>query len=116
MVHVVERAGRNGGAHILTCFATVRLIRQAPAAVRCTVYSAHPHDTQTLTRVIPSLSERRWFDSFLAWYFVAIWGSGFLATKIGLQYAAPFKVVPSALSGIGIAITCAGVALVAWKR
>ena len=36
------------------------------------------------------LSERRWFDSFLAWYFVAIWGSGFLATKIGLQYAAPF--------------------------
>lgn len=36
------------------------------------------------------LSEHRWFDSFLAWYFVAIWGSGFLATKIGLQYAAPF--------------------------
>lgn len=36
------------------------------------------------------LSERRWFDAFLAWYFVAIWGSGFLATKIGLQYAAPF--------------------------
>ena len=36
------------------------------------------------------LSERRWFASFLAWYFVAIWGSGFLATKIGLQYAAPF--------------------------
>ncbi len=29
-------------------------------------------------------------DSFLAWYFVIIWGSGFIATKTGLQYAAPF--------------------------
>jgi drug/metabolite transporter (DMT)-like permease len=27
---------------------------------------------------------------FLAWYFVIVWGSGFLATKTGLQYAAPF--------------------------
>jgi drug/metabolite transporter (DMT)-like permease len=26
----------------------------------------------------------------LAWYFVAVWGSGYLATKVGLQYAAPF--------------------------
>lgn len=32
----------------------------------------------------------RWVDGLLAWYFVAIWGSGFLATKIGLHYAAPF--------------------------
>ena len=29
-------------------------------------------------------------DSFLAWYFVLVWGGGFLATKAGLQYAAPF--------------------------
>ena len=29
-------------------------------------------------------------DSVLAWYFVIVWGSGFLATKVGLQYAAPF--------------------------
>ena len=35
-------------------------------------------------------SKHRWFDSLLAWYFVTVWGSGFLATKIGLQYAAPF--------------------------
>ena len=35
-------------------------------------------------------SRRRWFDSLLAWYFVSVWGSGFIATKIGLQYAAPF--------------------------
>ena len=36
------------------------------------------------------LSDRRWFDSLLAWYFVVIWGSGFLASKTGLLYAAPF--------------------------
>jgi len=30
------------------------------------------------------------FETCLAWYFVTIWGSGFLATKIGLMYAAPF--------------------------
>ncbi len=32
----------------------------------------------------------RTLDTFLAWYFVTVWGSGFLATKIGLQHAAPF--------------------------
>ena len=29
-------------------------------------------------------------DRVLAWYFVLMWGSGFLATKAGLHYAAPF--------------------------
>ena len=29
-------------------------------------------------------------DTLLAWYFVSVWGSGFIATKIGLQHAAPF--------------------------
>ena len=32
----------------------------------------------------------RGFDALLAWYFVTVWGSGFIATKIGLQYAPPF--------------------------
>ena len=32
---------------------------------------------------------QRWIDSLLAWYFVVVWGSGFVATKIGLQYAPP---------------------------
>ena len=36
------------------------------------------------------LGETPWFDAALAWYFVTVWGSGFLATKIGLQHAAPF--------------------------
>lgn len=26
----------------------------------------------------------------LAWYFVTVWGSGYLATKVGIQYAPPF--------------------------
>lgn len=38
----------------------------------------------------PPFYERRWFDTALAWYFVTVWGSGFIATKIGLQHAAPF--------------------------
>jgi hypothetical protein len=29
-------------------------------------------------------------DALLAWYFVAVWGAGYIATRIGLQYAAPF--------------------------
>lgn len=32
----------------------------------------------------------RWTDSALAWYFVIVWGSGFLATKVALQYTSPF--------------------------
>jgi drug/metabolite transporter (DMT)-like permease len=36
------------------------------------------------------VSERRWFETALAWYFVAVWGSGFIASKIGLQHAPPF--------------------------
>ena len=28
--------------------------------------------------------------ALLAWYFVAVWGAGYIATKIGLQHAAPF--------------------------
>jgi drug/metabolite transporter (DMT)-like permease len=30
------------------------------------------------------------FDTLLAWTFVLVWGSGYLASKTGLQYAAPF--------------------------
>jgi drug/metabolite transporter (DMT)-like permease len=39
---------------------------------------------------VTATAERRWLGTFLAWYFVSVWGSGFLATKIGLQYAPPF--------------------------
>jgi drug/metabolite transporter (DMT)-like permease len=39
---------------------------------------------------LQTFPERRWLESALAWYFVAVWGSGFIATKIGLQHAPPF--------------------------
>lgn len=44
----------------------------------------------TTPDVQPQFARRRWLDPLLAWYFVTVWGSGFLATKIGLHYAAPF--------------------------
>ena len=31
----------------------------------------------------------RWLNPLLTWYFVAVWGTGFIATKIALQHAAP---------------------------
>ena len=37
-----------------------------------------------------SMTPERFSSSFLAWYFVFVWGSGFIATKAGIQYAAPF--------------------------
>jgi drug/metabolite transporter (DMT)-like permease len=36
------------------------------------------------------LSHTRGSDALLAWYFVIVWGSGFVASKIGLQHAPPF--------------------------
>jgi hypothetical protein len=51
---------------------------------------------------VPAAADRRWPDTFLAGYFVAVRDSGSLAATIGLQYSAPF--------------TCRGVALVAWRR
>lgn len=33
---------------------------------------------------------RRNSSALLAWYFVVVWGSGYLASKVGLQYAPPF--------------------------
>lgn len=33
---------------------------------------------------------QRGIDTALAWYFVIVWGAGFLASKLGLQHAAPF--------------------------
>jgi drug/metabolite transporter (DMT)-like permease len=41
--------------------------------------------------VSPISFQGRGYDALLAWYFVAVWGSGFIATKIGLQYAPPFS-------------------------
>jgi len=59
------------------------------------------------------MSKQPWLTATLAWYFVTVWGSGFIATKIGLQYAPPFTFLT--LRFIGIAVTCLGVALAAWR-
>jgi drug/metabolite transporter (DMT)-like permease len=41
----------------------------------------------SLATPIPAEDRR---DTLLAWYFVIVWGSGYLASKTGLLYAAPF--------------------------
>ncbi len=41
-------------------------------------------------------------NALLAWYFVAVWGSGYIATKIGLQYAPPFTFLTLRF-GLGLA-------------
>ncbi len=38
-------------------------------------------------------SAPRWVDTALAWYFVTVWGSGFLASKVALHYAPPFTML-----------------------
>jgi drug/metabolite transporter (DMT)-like permease len=43
-----------------------------------------------LRTALPAPLSARAYESILAWYFVTVWGSGFLATKLGLQHAAPF--------------------------
>lgn len=44
----------------------------------------------------------RGLNTLLAWYFVAIWGSGFIATKVALQHAAPLTFLAIRF-GIGVA-------------
>ena len=51
-------------------------------------------------------------DSVLAWYFVLMWGSGYLATKTGLHYAAPFTFLTIRF---GFGIVCLGLWVLATK-
>lgn len=56
-------------------------------------------------------------NALLAWYFVAVWGSGYVFTKLGLQYApllAMFGLLPGPLALAGMAIACTGVAMTVW--
>lgn len=45
---------------------------------------------KSISSALPSSREAGRFDTLLAWYFVIVWGSGYLASKTGMQYAAPF--------------------------
>jgi drug/metabolite transporter (DMT)-like permease len=40
--------------------------------------------------IVPSRPRGGFSDALLAWFFVIVWGTGFIATKTGIQYAAPF--------------------------
>jgi len=44
----------------------------------------------SVTSARTAAARRPWADALLAWYFVAVWGTGYVATKVALQYAAPF--------------------------
>jgi drug/metabolite transporter (DMT)-like permease len=51
-------------------------------------------------------------NALLAWYFVAVWGFGYLATKAGLQYAPPFTFL-SLRFAFGLA--CLAPVVLLWK-
>src|SRR3954468_740099 len=51
-------------------------------------------------------------NALLAWYFVAVWGSGYVATKIGLQYAPPFTFLTLRF---GIGLLCLAPIVLLWK-
>jgi drug/metabolite transporter (DMT)-like permease len=62
-------------------------------------------------------SKGRWAEAALAWYFVAVWGSGFIATKVGLQHAAPFTFLTLRFAfGIACLVPIALVAQPQWPR
>jgi drug/metabolite transporter (DMT)-like permease len=59
------------------------------------------------------------FDSsrWLAWFFVTVWGSGYLASKVGLQYAPPFTFLTLRFAfGIALVVPLALVARPASPR
>jgi len=60
----------------------------------------------------PPPADRRWLDTFLAWYFVSVWGSGYLATRVGLEYAAPFTFLTLRFA-VGVALM---IPVVLWLR
>jgi drug/metabolite transporter (DMT)-like permease len=49
-------------------------------------------------------------SALLAWFFVSVWGSGYIATKAGLQYAPPFTFLALRFA-FGVAVL---VPLLAW--
>jgi drug/metabolite transporter (DMT)-like permease len=50
--------------------------------------------------------------ALVAWYFVAVWGAGYVATKAGLQYAAPFTFLSLRFL---FALICLAPVLLLWR-
>jgi drug/metabolite transporter (DMT)-like permease len=54
---------------------------------------------------------------WLAWFFVTVWGSGYLATKVGLQYAPPFTFLTLRFAfGVMLVLPLALLARPTWPR
>jgi len=54
---------------------------------------------------------------WLAWFFVTVWGSGYLATKVGLQYAPPFTFLTLRFAfGVLLVLPLALLARPVWPR
>jgi drug/metabolite transporter (DMT)-like permease len=65
------------------------------------------------------VSTPRAFESsrWLAWFFVIVWGSGYLATKVGLQYAPPFTFLTLRFAlGVLLVVPLAWLARPVWPR
>ena len=60
------------------------------AAGRALADTAIPTVAASAMRRCRHEHESRAESFMLGWYFVVVWGSGYLASKTGLQYAAPF--------------------------
>jgi len=59
------------------------------------------------------LDSSRW----LAWFFVTVWGSGYLASKVGLQYAPPFTFLTLRFAfGVLLVVPLALLARPVWPR
>lgn len=65
------------------------------------------------------MNAARTFDSsrWLAWFFVTVWGSGYLASKVGLQYAPPFTFLTLRFAfGVALVLPLALLARPTWPR
>src|SRR5262245_38905725 len=59
-----------------------------------------------------ALESARSMNALVAWYFVAVWGAGYVATKAGLQYAAPFTFLSLRFL---FALICLAPVLLLWR-
>lgn len=50
--------------------------------------------------------------ALLAWYFVAVWGAGYIATKTGLQFAAPFTFLTLRFA---VGLACLAPVVLLWR-
>jgi drug/metabolite transporter (DMT)-like permease len=66
---------------------------------------------------LQTFARTRRLETALAWYFVAVWGSGFVATKIGIAHAPPFTFLALRFAfGLACLIPIALVVRPRWPR